>query len=224
MAKRVWTTEQFQAWLSASGLSAPQLAAVLDVSERTAKRLRSGEVGVKDRMTARAQEWLGQSRTTTGRDAELLDSYAAQADWADLCEAFPNAHITAMQSAIARGWTSANSHGFRQLSQPSRMPQPAKWQDYDLEWLPGVDLPWGVEVREDADGRPYRVASAERTLLELAVNESLFGEDDVGEVYNGAFHLAEHTPDRGLLIRKAMQRGAQVEDIVQMYVRNYAEI
>ena len=38
-----------------------------------------------------------------------------------------------------------------------------------------------------------------------------FGEDDVGEVYNGAFHLAEHTPDRGLLIRKAMQRGAQVE-------------
>ncbi|CUW87531.1 hypothetical protein [Agrobacterium genomosp. 2] len=224
MAKRVWTTEQFQAWLSAAGLSSPQLAAVLDVSERTAKRLRSGEVGVKDAMTARAQEWLGQSRTTTGRDAELLDSYAAQADWADLCQAFPNAHVTGMQSAIARGWTSANSHGFRQLSQPERMPQPARWGDYDLEWIAGVDLPWGVEVREDTDGRPYRVASAERTLLELAVHEAWVGEDDVGECYRGAFHLAEKAPDRGLLIRKAMQRGAQVEDIVQMYIRNYAKI
>lgn len=224
MARRVWTTEDFQKWASASGLSSPQLAAVLDVSERTAKRVRSGEVGVKDAMTARAQEWLGQSRTTHGRDAELLDSYAEQAEWADLCQAFPNAHLTAMQSAIARGWTSANSHGFRQLSQPERMPQPKTWGDYDLEWLPGVDLPWGVEVREDTGGRSYRVASAERTLLELAVHEGLFGEDDVGEVYNGAFHLAEYAPDRGLLIRKAMQRSAHVEDIVQMYIRNYAKI
>lgn len=126
MAKRVWTTDDFQNWLSASGLSLPQLAVVLDVSERTAKRLRVGEVGVKDKMTARAQSWLGNSRTTVGRDAELLDSYAAQADWADLCAAFPNAHLTGMQSAIARGWTSGTSHGFRQLSQPARMPQPPK--------------------------------------------------------------------------------------------------
>lgn len=222
MAKRIWSTEDFQKWLSASGLSAPQLAAVLDVSERTAKRLRSGEVGVKDAMTARAQSWLGNSRTTTGRDAELLDSYAAQADWADLCAAFPNAHVTAMQSAIARGWTSANSHGFRQLSQPSRMPQPTKWGDYDLEWIRGVDLPWGVEVREDTDGRPYRVASAERTLLELAVNESLFGEDDVGECYRGAFHLSESAPSRALLLTKAKERGA--DDLVGHYLRNHAKV
>lgn len=224
MAKRVWTTEQFQKWLSASGLSAPQVATVLDVSERTAKRLRSGEVGVKDAMTARAQEWLGQSRTTHGRDAELLDSYATQAAWAGICAALPNAHITGMQSAIARGWKSETFHDCWQLTQPERMPQPAKWGDHDLGWILGVDLPWGVEVREDTDGRPYRVASAERTLLELAVNESLFGEDDVGEAYNGAFHLAEHTLDRGLLIRKALQRSAYVEDIVQMYIRNYAKI
>jgi len=221
MAKRIWATEDFQRWLSASGLSAPQLAAVLDVSERTAKRLRSGEVGVKDKMAARAQEWLGQSRTTTGRDAELLDSYAAQADWADLCAAFPNAHITAMQSAIARGWTSANSHGFRQLSQPERMPQPVKWGDYDLEWIPGVDLPWGVEVREDADGRPYRVASAERTLLELAVNESLFGIDDVEECFKGAFDLSANGPDMILLRKKARERGEKAADTVYYYARSF---
>lgn|GEM_PF-4067571 len=222
MARRIWATEDFQRWLSASGLSSPQLAAVLDVSERTAKRLRSGEVGVKDAMTAHAQEWLGRSRTTVSRDAELLDSYAAQADWADLCAAFPNAHVTAMQSAIARGWTSANSHGYRQLSQPERMPQPTKWQDYDLEWLRGVDLPWGVEVREDTDGRPYRVASAERTLLELAANESLFGEDDVGEAYRGAFSLSETAPSRSTLLTKAKERG--LDDLVGHYLRNCAKV
>ncbi|MGE7368316.1 hypothetical protein ACQKKX_04495 [Neorhizobium sp. NPDC001467] len=221
MARRVWTTDDFQKWLSASGLSAPQLAAVLDVSERTAKRLRVGEVGIKNKMTARAQEWLQQSRTTTGRDAELLDSYAEQAGWADLCQAFPVAHVTAMQSAIARGWTSANSHGFRQLSQPERMPQPAKWGDYDLEWLAGVDLPWGVEVREDADGRPYRVASAERTLLELAVNESLFGIDDVEEAYRGAFADADKRPDVLLLRKKARERGEKAADQVYYYVRHF---
>jgi hypothetical protein len=222
MARRVWTTDDFQKWLSASGLSSPQLAVVLDVSERTAKRLRSGEVGVKDRMTARAQEWLGQSRTTVGRDAELLDSYAAQADWADLCAAFPVAHVTGMQSAIGRGWTSANSHGFRQLSQPERMPQPKAWGDYDLEWLPGVDLPWGVEVREDTDGRTYRVASAERTLLELAANEAMFGLDDVGEAYHGAFSLSESAPSRATLLTKAKERG--LDDLVGHYLRNYAKV
>jgi hypothetical protein len=222
MARRVWTTDDFQRWLSASGLSAPQLAAVFDVSERTAKRLRSGEVGVKDKMTARAQEWLGKSRTTVGRDAELLDSYAAQADWAYLCQAFPNAHITGMQSAIARGWMSGNSHNFRQLAQPERMPQPAKWGDYDIEWLRGVDLPWGVEVREDTDGRPYRVASAERTLLELAANEALFGEDDVGECYHGAIHLSESAPSRAILMTKAKARG--LDDLVGHYLRNHAKV
>lgn len=222
MARRVWTTDDFQRWLCASGLSSPQLAAVLDVSERTAKRLRTGEVGVKDRLTARAQSWLGQSRTTVGRDANLLDSYAAQADWADLCQAFPNAHVTAMQSAIARGWTSANSHVFRQLAQPERMPQPAEWGDYDIEWIRGVDLPWGVEVREDTDGRPYRVASAERTLLELAANESLFGEDDVGECYRGAFSLSESAPSRATLLTKAKERG--LDDLVGHYLRNHAKV
>lgn len=220
MARRIWTTEQFQAWLSASGLSAPQVAVILDVSERTAKRLRSGEVGVKDKMTARAQEWLGQSRTTTGPDAELLDSYAAQADWADLCAAFPNAHITGKQSAIARGWTSVDSHNFRQLAQPERMPQPARWGECDLEWLPGVDLPWGVEVRQDADGRAYRIASAERTLLELAVNESLFGIDDVEAAYKGAFDLSANRPDMLLLRRKARERGEKAADQVYYYARN----
>lgn len=197
---------------------------MLDVSERTAKRLRAGEVGVKDHMTARAQEWLGQSRTTIGRDAELLDSYAAQADWSDLCAAFGNAHVTGMQSAIARGWTSANAHRFRQLSQPERMPQPARWGDYDLEWIPGVDLPWGVEVREDVDGRPYRVASAERTLLELAVHEAWVGEDDVSDCYRGAFSLSESAPSRAILLGKAKERGADVEDVLEMFLRNYTKV
>ncbi|RVL94726.1 hypothetical protein [Sinorhizobium meliloti] len=128
--------------------------------------------------------------------------------------------MTGMQSAIARGWTSANSNNFRQLAQPERMQQPPKWQGYDLEWIPGVDLPWGVEVREDTDGRPYRVASAERTLLELAVNERLFGIDDVEECYRGAFDLSAVRPDMLLLRRKAKQRGEKAADQAYYYARN----
>jgi hypothetical protein len=221
MARRQWTNEDFKRWASVSGLSAPQLAVILDVSERTAKRLRVGEVGVKDRIAERAQDWLQQSRTTTGRDAELLDSYAAQAHWADICSAFPVAHLTGMQSAIARGWTRANSHVVRQLSQPERMLQPAQWGDFDLEWLPGVDLHWGVEVREDTHGRPYRVASAERTLLELAVNEVIVGIDDVEEAYKGAINFSEASPNVTLLRTKARERGQKALDQVYHYVRHY---
>lgn len=224
MAQRVWTTEDFQRWLSASGLSSPQAAAVLDVSERTVKRVRTGEVGVKDAMTARAQGFLGRSRTTTGRDAELLDSYAAKAEWSALSAAFPNAHLTCLSSAIGRGWTSANSHGFCQLTQPERMPQPTSWGDFTLIWFPGHDLPWGVECRLGADETPYRVASAERTLLELADNEGAFGEDDVGEAYQGAFALSESAPDVALLRRKARERGERTADLVGFYARNYGKV
>ncbi|GEC31678.1 hypothetical protein N181_01900 [Sinorhizobium fredii USDA 205] len=166
-----------------AGLSSPQAAAVLDVSERTVKRVRAGEVGVKDAMTARAQEFLGRSRTTTGRDAELLDSYAAQVEWSALCAAFPNAHLTCLSSAIGRGWSSVHSRDCRQLTQSERMRQPTSWGGFALNWFPGHDLPWGVECRLGADETPYRVASAERTLLELADKEGAFGEDDVGEAY-----------------------------------------
>lgn len=98
---------------------------------------------------------------------------------------------------------------------------PKTWGEYDLEWLPGVDLPWGVEVRQDTDGRPYRVASAERTLIELAINESLFGVDDVAEAYKGAFHLAEARPDASLLMTKARERGQTAAEQVTYYVRHY---
>ncbi|MQV66168.1 hypothetical protein CN065_14185 [Sinorhizobium meliloti] len=90
-----------------------------------------------------------------------------------------------------------------------------------MEWLSGVDLPCGVEVREDMDGRPYRVASAERTLLELAVNESLFGIDDVEDAFKGAFDLSVKRPDMILLRTKARERGENVADQVYYYARSF---
>ncbi len=224
MARR-WQTKDFNEWMAWSGVSSPQAAVVLDVSERTVKRMRSGEVGVKDDIFMKAMKFATASSATTGdKDALLVGSYADQADWAALCSTFPLAHVTGMSSAIARGWTSANSNNFRQLSQPERMPQPDKFENYDLEWFPAWDLPWGVEMRLDSEGRPFRVASPERTLLELAVHEAHVGEDDVGECYRGAFHLSDRAPDRGLLLRKAKERGAHVEDVVGMFLRNYAKV
>lgn len=113
--------------------------------------MRSGEVGVKDEIFMAAMKYASDSAASTSdKDAMLVGSYADRTDWAALCEAFPLAHVTGMQSAIARGWTSAKSHGLGQLSQPERMPQPPKWGDYDIDWFPAWNLPWGVEMRLDS--------------------------------------------------------------------------
>jgi hypothetical protein len=207
--------------MTACGLSAPMSAVVLGVGERTVKRMLADDVGVKDIIAAKAEEFLGRSRTTSGRDAELLDSYADQADFAQLCSAFPYAHLTGMSSAIARGWISANSNMIRCLAQPVRMPQPATWEGFALEWWPADDLPWGVECRLDSEGRPYRVASAERTLLELADHEGPLGEADVVEAYAGAFSFSEQRPDVLKVRQQAKLRGGPTPERVYHYIKQY---
>lgn len=205
--------------MASCGLSAPMAANILGVGERTVKRMLADDVGIKDIIAARAEEFIGNSRTTSGRDAELLDSYADQADFAAICAAFPHAHLTGLSSAIARGWTSANSNMHRQLSQPIRMYQPAEWEGFELEWWPAADLPWGVECRLDAEGRPYRVASAERTLLELADHEGVLGEAEVVEAYAGAFSFSERRPDVLMVRQQATKRGPETVERVLHYVK-----
>ncbi|MBB4064031.1 hypothetical protein [Gellertiella hungarica] len=223
MVKRVWNNADFHRWLSASGLSAPQAAAVLGISERTVKRIRTEEVGVKDGIAERAQAWIRSTRVTGGEDALNLDSYAAQADFAAICEAFPLAHITCMSSAIARGWTSANSNGFRQLAQPTRLQKPKKWENFDLEWFETDGLPWGVECRIDADGRPYRIASPERTLIELAVHSLHAGYgDDVSEAFQGAVDLSETPPDMTVVRQRASARSPAALDEIRHHLSDRA--
>ncbi|MEF3134597.1 hypothetical protein OS035_24380 [Rhizobium sp. 268] len=221
MPRRIWDNDRFRAWMTACGLSAPMAADILQVGERTVKRMLADDVGIKDIIAAKAEEFLGNSRTTSGRDAELLDSYADQADFAQLCAAFPHAHLTGMSSAIARGWTSANSNFHRHVSQPVRMPQPAEWVGFQLEWWSANDLPWGVECRLDTDGRPYRVASAERTLLELADHEGPLGEADVKEAYAGAFARSEQRPDVLMVRQRAKLRGGPTPERVYHYIKPY---
>lgn len=221
MPRRVWDNDRFRAWMRATGLSASMAADVLQVGERTVKRMVADNVGIKDVIAARAEEFLGKSRTTSGRDADLLDSYADQADFAQLCGAFPHAHVTGLSSAIARGWTSANSNFVRQLSQPVRMYQPGEWEGFQLEWWPAGDLPWEVECRLDTTGRPYRVASAERTLLELADHEGVLGEADVEEAYAGAFARSERRPDVLMVRQRAKLRGGPTPERVYHYIKQY---
>lgn len=207
--------------MKACGLSAPMAADILQVTERTVKRMLADDVGIKDVIAARAQEFLGKSRTTSGRDAELIDSYAEQAGFAAICEAFPLAHISALSSAIARGWTTANSNGIRQLTRPVRMPSPGEWNGFRLEWFPADDLPWGVECRVETAGRPYRIASAERTLLELADGEFYLGEQDVMECYEGAFALSERRPDVLMIRQQARTRGPEAAERIYHYIKKW---
>lgn len=221
MPRRIWDNDRFRAWMTACGLSARMAAAILGVGERTIKRMLADDVGIKDIIAAKAEEFVGKSRTTSGRDAELLDSYADQADFAAICAAFPHAHITGLSSAIARGWTSANSNFHRVLSQPIRMYQPADHEGFQLEWWPAADLPWEVECRLDTAGRPYRVASAERTLLEIADHEAVVGEADIVESFAGAFSFSERRPDVLKIRQQAKRRGPEAAERVYHYIRQY---
>lgn len=223
MVRRVWSNQDFARWLSASGLSSRQAAVVLGISERTVKRIRTEDVGVKDDVAERAQAWIRSTRVTGGEDALNLDSYAAQAEFAAICEAFPLAHITCMSSAIARGWTSANSNNIRQLAQPPRLRKAKKWQAFELEWFDTDGLPWGVECRVDADGRPYRIASPERTLVELAVHGMHAGYgDDISEAYQGAMDLSETPPGLKTVYELAKRRNPSAWEEIQHHLSERA--
>lgn len=216
--RRTWTPEDFDAWATRCGLSAPQAAAVLELSERNVQRIRSGRVGVKDGYTAKAIAFEEASRTTTGQSAVNLDGFADDENFALLCERLPLAHVSSLTSAIARGWTSAMTNRRRTMSQPIRMAQPEKIADWSIDWTASDGLPWGVECRRDAEGRPYRIASIERTIIDLIVNVDVIGEPDVVEAIVGAFRLSEQLPDMAILRARAAEVGGDVPHLLDVYM------
>jgi hypothetical protein len=197
--KKIWTEVNFRDWMSRCGLSKKQAAAVLGVTEIMIRRNRNGQTAVKDDVALKAMAYVDGSITTKGPDGELLDSTATLSEIAALCAEFEYSVVTGLTSAILRGWTSANIGQFRQLRQPVRRPTATVWNDLRLEWMPTetLDLIEDVECRLDQDGRPYRIASIERTLVDIAV---LFAQgdvtsDDFQEAWMGAFNLSEQAPN-----------------------------
>jgi hypothetical protein len=218
--KKLWTEVEFGDWMSRCGLSAKQASEILGVSELTVIRNRHGQTAVKDTVALRAIAYAEASRTTVGGDAELLDSMAAQAEISVLLAEFEHAVVTGMTSAILRGWTSANLWFFRQLRQPERRPAPKEWNGLKLEWHPTdpLDLVTEVECRIDQEGRPYRIASIERTLVDLAVFMAAGDvvEDDFAEAWAGAFAAGGQVPDAGRIRELAARHG--VAAIVEQYL------
>jgi hypothetical protein len=197
--KKLWTEVEFKNWMSHCGLSVKQASAILGVSDMTVIRNRHGQTAVKDEVARKAIAYAEASKTTIGSDAELLDSMAAQAEISVLLGEFENAIVTGMTSAILRGWTSANLWFHRQLRQPQRRPAPKVWNGLKLEWYPTapLDLIADIECRFDQEGRPYRIASIERTLVDLAVFLAAgdIVDDDFRECWAGAFARGGQLPD-----------------------------
>lgn len=222
MWRRTWNPEDLKAWATRCGLSLPMVADILGLTKSTAHRILAGRVGVKDRYAELATAFETASRTTTGRSGDSLDGFADDEDFAALCDALPHAHVATLTSAIARGWTSAMTNGWRHMCQPIRLPSPDKVERLDIEWTTSTDLPWGVECRLDASLRPYRIASAERTILDLIAEIDTLGEDVVIECIEGAFKLADQTPDVAVLREQARLRGGDLSDLLNAYTREYA--
>ncbi len=199
MRKKLWTEVEFKDWMSRCGLSAKQASAILGVSDMTVIRNRHGQTAVKDETARRAMDYVESSRKTIGGDAELLDAMATQAEIASLLSEFEHAVVTGRTSAILRGWTSENLWSHRTLRQPERRPTPREWAGLTLEWYPTnpLDLITDVECRVDQGGRPYRIASIERTLVDLAASMAAgdLVEDDFREAWAGAFAHGGQAPD-----------------------------
>jgi hypothetical protein len=218
--KKLWTEVEFGDWMSRCGLSAKQASEILGVSELTVIRNRHGQTAVKDAVARKAMAYADGSRTTIGADADLLDSMAAQADIAVLLAKFEHAVITGRTSAILRGWTSENLWFHRQLRQPERRPAPKEWNGLSLEWHPTepIDLITGVECRVDQEGRPYRIASIERTLVDLAVFQAAgdIVEDEFKEAWAGAFASGGQRPDVERIRELAARSG--VSRVIEPYL------
>ncbi|NTF17910.1 hypothetical protein G6L37_05805 [Agrobacterium rubi] len=199
MQKKLWSEVDFSDWMSECGLSSKQAAVILGVSEITVIRNRNGQTAVKDVIARKAMAYRTASVTTLGADGDLLDAMAAQADVADLVAEFEHASITGRTSAILRGWTSENIWFHRQLRQPERRPVPKEWNGLSLEWYPAnpLDLVSDIECRNDREGRAYRIASIERTLVDLAVMLASgdIVDDEFNECWSGAFASGGQVPD-----------------------------
>lgn len=211
MRKKLWTDLEFKDWMSVCGLSAKQASAVLGVSDMTVIRYRHGQTAVKDEITQKAVAYVESSRSTVGSDAQLLDAMAEQAEIASLLAEFEHAVVTGRTSAILRGWTSENLWSHRTLRQPLRRPAPRVWSGLTLEWYPTdpLDLITDVECRIDQEGRPYRIASIERTLVDLAVFMAAgdLVEDDFREAWAGAFAHGGQVPDTDRIRELASRSG-----------------
>lgn len=220
MPRRIWDETDFAAWRKATGLSAERAAVVLGVTDRTVQRMTSGAAQVKDEVARKAMAFVETSRTTTDYFGEKLDAVAAQMDMAGLCDQFPFAHVTGMTSAIARGWTSAPMTKVVYLAQPERLPAPTIFEKTKIVWYPGHDLEICIECRVDGRGRSYRIASAERTLLDLIDNESDVGSvDEMLAILKQARHRSHVRIGTHLLRHLAYRRGQMSVDNTKDWLR-----
>lgn len=209
-----WDSQAFTDWCARCGLSISTASRALGVSRATVQRLRQGQVKISARTSIAAEAWESRSAVTTGDAGAQLDAFATEAAFADLCAELPGAHLTGLTSAIARGWTTANLAGYRHVGQASRTVQASRAAGADLIVVTSDDLPNGVEIRRDGEGRTYRVASPGRTLIDLVALEQATGPDIVAEAYIAA--MEEGLVDGAELISAARERG--YEDRVRHYL------
>lgn len=215
----MWNETEFAAWRLSTGLSAEQISGLLSVSDRTVQRMTDGSAIVSDKVTLAARKFTRVSRTTDGDDGDTMDSVAEQCGWADVCAKHRHLYVTGMSAAIARGWTSAKMGRRFFVSQPPRMVRPEVEGKTKLVWLPHSDMLYSVECRDDSAGRPYRIACAELTLLDVLDNEGDHTVDELLEAMNGARHLAKQRVDVVHVKRLAALRGRSTEEGVNDWLR-----
>lgn len=179
------SVEEFTAWMTRCGLSSSTAGAVLGLSRATIKRLRA-DGNVKTVVAKAMEAYEARSQTTIGRPGRTLDEDAAQWEFHLVTSGIDQCYVTGMTSAIARGWSTGSYNSRRWIGMAPYRYNPTEVAGQEIVKVNTYGLPWGIEVRTDADGNTYRIASPERTLLDLTIAEAEAGEYEVDEAWQGA--------------------------------------
>lgn len=204
-----WTSADFDAWIRRMGMSNGSAALALGLSRRSVVRVRGGQQTVTRTLRLLCESIEASRRSNTPSPA---DGYATMADWADLCAERTPSYIGGLSSAIARGWTSGRSVR-TWLTIPARTS--AGEAEADLLILRSEDTCAGVEVRDDEEGRTYRLAGGALTLVELAENDVAAGKDLVEEAFRTA---VDHDVPKSAILACAHARGSKSVAAVEGYL------
>jgi hypothetical protein len=177
-----WTKEDFAAWIDRNGLQIRGDAErILFLKATSVSRIKAGTQTLTPRTQAIAEAFEA-SRTV--EDDGLISFEAAELGLADICESVPCSVVTALTAASLKGWGSS----MPRVLFVARPPYYATRRT-DNERIVSLScpvLPDEVKIMRDRDGRPFRIASDERLVIDCVRHETLCGAFEVEEVVRAA--------------------------------------
>jgi hypothetical protein len=182
MSPAIKTKEDFAAWIDRNGVQIRgDCERILFLKATSVSRIKAGTQTLTPR-TAAIAEAFEAARTV---DDDGLIAFEAEAlGLADICESIPCSVVTALTAASLKGWGTSmprvlfivrpTYYATRKLANERIIPLSCPF------------LPEEVKIMHDRDGRPFRIASDERIVIDCVRHEVICGKFETEEVVRAA--------------------------------------